>query len=438
MKVPESIRKLFELLKDKESANREVSEKEILQVTGWKKSTLVTYFSKDQLSDFLHEVREGAYEASNVAGPTPIQFLQLLSQSKHRRGLGHNCKFRLAKALLKKSRDNMLLALELYNRPSLENRLDSFVFCFCIAWEQLLKAILIEENTEEAIYKGKNKQTGFRRTISLRECLEKLYKPDDLVRRNIEKIVFYRDQAVHLLMPEVQGIMSRVFQSGVLNYTTEFQDFTESSFILPSHSGMISLVGDVRSVSNTALNSIYGKIAGDEISSLINELTEEAANIDDIKFAIPLNVKLIFAKEDDQGNVIHIAKADEGMEGLRNAIVIEKPTERSKTHPYRESNALKEINRRLREEYSEEILSRRLVKLNKDAGMSEVNSHCFRAVVEKLGWKKSDNRYHHQSKDPEYHYFSDAALDEFISKVMSNDGYLEKAKSDYSSKQKKE
>jgi hypothetical protein len=347
MKVPASINQLFELLQAKESSNQEVSEIEILQVTGWKKSTLITYLNKDQLSDFLHEVREGVYEASNVAGLTPVQFLQMLSQSKHRRGLGHNCKSRLAKALLKKSRDNMLLALELYNRPSLENRLDAFVFCFCIAWEQLLKAILIEQNTEDIIYKGKNKKTGFRQTISLRECLEKVYKPDSLVRRNIEKITFYRDQAVHLLMPEVQSIMSRVFQSGVLNYSTEFQDFTELPFISPSHSGMISLVGDIRSISNTALNSIYGKMAGGEISALINELTKEAESIDDIQFAIPLNVKLIFAKEDNKGNVIRIAKADEGMEGLRDAIVIEKPTERSKTHPYRESNALKEINRKI-------------------------------------------------------------------------------------------
>jgi len=434
MKVPASISQLFDLLQAKELSNQEVSEAEILQATGWKKSTLITYFSKDQLSEFLHQKKEGVYEASNVIGLTPIQFLQLLSQSKHRRGLGHNCKSRLAKALLKKPLDNMLLALELYNRPSLENRLDSFVFCFCISWEQLLKAILIERNTEEVIYKGKNKQTGFRRTISLRECLGKTYKPDNLIRKNIEKIAFYRDQAVHLLMPEVQGIMSRVFQSGVLNYSTEFRDFTELPFISPSQSGMISLVGDVRSISNATLNSIYGKMAGGEISSLINELTEEAENINDIRFAIPLNVKLIFAKEDDRGNVIRIAKADEGMEGLRDAIIIEKPAERSKTHPYRESNALKEINRRLREMYTEEVLSKKLVKRNKSTGLPEVNSYCFRAVVEKLGWKRSNNRYHHQSKDPEYHYFSDSALDEFISKIMSQDGYLEKARSDYSAK----
>lgn len=210
MKVPESHRNLLKLLQEKESKNEMVSKGEVLSVTGWKLATFMTYFSKDQLSDFLHKVDEDKYEASNSIGLTEIQFTQLLSQSKHRRGLGHNCKSRLAKALLKKSKDNMLLALELYNRPSLENRLDGLVFYFCIAWEQLLKAILIERDGEDSIYKGKNKRAGFRYTISIRDCLEKICKPDDSVRRNIEKVIFYRDQAVHLLMPEVQGIMSRV------------------------------------------------------------------------------------------------------------------------------------------------------------------------------------------------------------------------------------
>lgn len=331
----------------------------------------------------------------------------------------------------------MLLALELYNRPSLENRLDGFVFCFCIAWEQLLKSILIERHGEKSIYKGKNKATGFKQTISLRECIERIYKPDDLSRKNIEKIAFYRDQAVHLLMPEVQGIMSRVFQSGVLNYSVEFQSFTEIPFISSSHSGMISLVGDVRSVSNTVLHSNYGKDIGGEISSLIEDLTEEAARFDDIKFAIPLNVKLVFAKKDEDGNVIPIAKAEEGMEGLRKAIIVEKPTERSETHPYRESAALKEINTRLQTMYSEEMMAEYLVKRNKNTGKPEVNSHCFRSVVEKLKWKNSNNKYHYQSKDPEYHYFSDIALDEFVEKVMKNKEFLKKAKSDYSKRHKK-
>lgn len=88
MKTPESHKNLLDLLQEKESRNETISQEEILTATGWKLATLTTYFGKDQLSDFLHEIEEGLYEASNAIGLTEVQFTQLLSQSKHRRGLG--------------------------------------------------------------------------------------------------------------------------------------------------------------------------------------------------------------------------------------------------------------------------------------------------------------------------------------------------------------
>ncbi|MGD1944571.1 MAG: DUF3644 domain-containing protein [Leptolyngbyaceae cyanobacterium] len=209
MKITSSHKNLLELLQEKEVKGDAISEEEILEVSGWQKSTFSTYLKKGQLSDFLNEIGDGYFEASNSANLSAQQFTQMLSQSKHRRGLGHNCKSRLAKALLRKSRDNMLLGLELYNRPSLENRMDGFVLCFCTAWEQLLKAILIEKEGEETIFRKARNNKGIRETISLRDCLGRLFRSDDVIRRNVERIIFYRDQAAHLLMPEVQSIMSR-------------------------------------------------------------------------------------------------------------------------------------------------------------------------------------------------------------------------------------
>ena len=201
MATRKSQQELLTLLKKKEKAGESVTLDAILKCTKWKKSTFYTYWNKGRLNDFLNETESGVYTPLNISGLTEDEFSRLLSQSIHRQELGHVCKSRLAKALLGKSRDNMLLAIELYNRPSLDNRLDSFVLCFCVAWEQLLKAILIEKNGEDSIFKNKYKKNRIRETISLRGCLDKLYRKDDLVRKNIELITHYRDQAVHLLMP---------------------------------------------------------------------------------------------------------------------------------------------------------------------------------------------------------------------------------------------
>jgi ribosomal protein S25 len=437
MQIASAHQKLLDFLQKKEAKGEAISEQEILLTSGWQKTTFTTYLNKGQLADFLNEVNPGVFEASNTIGLSIQQFTKLLSQSKHRRGLGHNCKSRLSKALLKKSRDNMLLALELYNRPSLENRMDTFVLCFCTAWEQFLKAILIEEKGEEFIFRNNHNSARIRETISLRECLSELYHSEDVIRKNIERITYYRDQAVHLLMPEVQGIMSRIFQSGVLNYSSKFSEFTEQPFISSTHSGMLSLVGDLKSISAPALHSSYGKEIGDEILNLIADLTEEAKNADDIQFAIPLSVKLVFAKKNDEGNMVTLAMAEEGMEGLKRAIIIEKPIDRERTHPFGENAAISEINKRLYERYADSTLSSKLVARNKLTKRLEVNSCCFRAVVAKLKWKNSENQYHYESKNPVYRRFSDSAIEGFIKKVMDNDEYLKRARENHVRSMKK-
>ncbi len=121
---------LLNLLQERESAGRSVTLEEILAETGWRKISLETYIKKGQLSEYLNEVGSEEFAVSNTTNLDALTFSRNLSQSKHRRELGFNCKSGLAKALLHKARDNMMLALELYNRPSLDNRLDAFVLCF--------------------------------------------------------------------------------------------------------------------------------------------------------------------------------------------------------------------------------------------------------------------------------------------------------------------
>ena len=423
-------------MQNKEAGANPVSTEEILEATGWKPVTFETYFAKGQLSEYLSKTDDSIFAVSNTIGLEPITFSRNLSQSKHRRELGHNCKSRLAKALLKKSRDNMILALELYNRPSLENRLDSFVLCFCTAWEQLLKAILIERDGEKKIFQSKPGSDGIRKTISLRDCLNRNFESNSRVRKNIERISYYRDQAVHLLMPELQGSISRIFQSGVMNYSKMFNDFSQQAFLPSSHAGMLSLIGEISSPSNATIIARYGDRVGDELISLLDSLNEEVENINDIEFAIPLDVRLVFAKNDKEGNSVTLSKAEAGMEGLAKAIVVEKPVDRSKTHPYRTGDAVQEINKRIREQYSDDYLREYLRCSSAPNGKTEINDFDFRSIAHKLGWKNGNNAEHYKNENPETHYYSDKAIEESISKILGNEGYLDNARKSYSNRSK--
>lgn len=173
MKVTKSQLALYSFVKKKEESGQVFSISQLIKATGWKESTFKTYLKKGQLADFISETSNGYYEASNSLKLNEIEFAKRLSQSKHIQTLGHNCSSKLAKALLHKSRDNMTLALELYNRPSLDNRMDAFVMCFCTAWEQFLKAMIIENSGENSIFKAKNKQ-GYRETLSFESALIEL------------------------------------------------------------------------------------------------------------------------------------------------------------------------------------------------------------------------------------------------------------------------
>lgn len=422
MAASEQQKKFFKFLQRKQSSKKTFTEKEVEKATGWSDSTFPTYLAKGQLSDYVTEQAEGVFIATNVLNIELKDFVKQLSQSKHQRSLGHKCKSPLARALLQKSRDNMYLALELYNRPSLVNKLDGFVMLFSTAWEQLLKSILIERDGEDSIF-VKNNKKGRKESISLRDGLNRYFEGRSLIKKNIETVVDLRDQAVHLLVQELQGVASRIFQSGIFNFSKEFEKFSDTFFINNQNVGMVSLVGSFELPSLSVLNSHYGE-AAKEILSLAKDLESEIDDSDDIEFAIPLNVNLVFSKKDGSQPEIILAKADSGMEGLNKAYVISKTSDLEETHPYLTNQAIDEINKRLIQRYNKTVLNEHLVAVNNKTQKKHFNSHDFKVLMRKLKYKNSNNEFHYGINNPEMHRYSERAIEAIIEKVMSNESYL--------------
>ena len=74
--------------------------------------------------------------------------------------------------MLDKSEEAFLMAIEIYNKPTISYRLEGFSFFICNAWELLLKAKMLKEN--EKIY-YQDKPT---RTISLTNCIIHIFTND--------------------------------------------------------------------------------------------------------------------------------------------------------------------------------------------------------------------------------------------------------------------
>ncbi|AIU66473.1 DUF3644 domain-containing protein [Vibrio coralliilyticus] len=428
---------LYQFLQKHQTESSTFTKEELIAHVGWKPSTFKSYYGKGQITQFLAEIGVNTYEAINVLDVSFIEFKKRLSQSKHYQELGHKCKSNLAKALLKKSKDNMMLALELYNRPSLENKLDGFVMMYSTAWEQLLKAIIIERDGEEAVFEKANKQ-GVKKTISFRQCLDKLFKENDNVRKNISRIADWRDGAVHLLMPELQGLASRIFQSGVLNYSSKFQEFAEVPFMRSQHAGMISLVGDFKMPPEPVLRSLYGKAAEDMLE-LAQTVQDEIEKEDDIEFAIPINVSLVYARDEKDSQIILAAangKAQD-LEQLKKALVVEKQVDPEKTHTFTQKTAIDAINKTLHANYDMAKLEKCLVARDKK-GKPTINSHCFQAAVSKLNWKATCNKHHHYQKISNTHIYSQDAVDELVRQITTKDNFIKQAKSKAKKKRNKQ
>ena len=92
----------------------------------------------------------------------------------------------IADLLLEKSKEAFILAVEIYNKPTIRYRVEGFAFFICNAWELMLKSHLIKTKGEQSIYYKDNPE----RTINLENCIRLIFTNDkDPLRLNLEKII---------------------------------------------------------------------------------------------------------------------------------------------------------------------------------------------------------------------------------------------------------
>ena len=63
--------------------------------------------------------------------------------------------------LLNKSQEAFILAIELYNKPTIKYRVEGFSLFICNAWELMLKAHLLKTRGPQSIYYADNTKTNY-------------------------------------------------------------------------------------------------------------------------------------------------------------------------------------------------------------------------------------------------------------------------------------
>lgn len=317
---------------------------------------------------------------------------------------------RLSKILLERSQEAYLLALDLYNRPTIRYRVEGFCFLFTNAWELLLKAKTIEDTKKDRSIFYRKKRGQPRRSISLRDALKQVFpQENDPIRRNIEEIADLRDWAVHLVIPELEAVYGGMFQAGVINYADKLQEWFGLSLTDRASPSMLSLVFDVKEVDPVTIQKRYGKEVLDFIIAKTESVEDAISEMNDPQFGIPITYRLVLTKKPNEADII-LSLEDRGGPA---AHFIQVPKDISRTHPYTFRQLLDRIAGRLGESHS-------------------FNQYDLHAVLRKLKIKKSrHSKYHYLVEATGTHLYSRDLLRLVVNNVKKQPGYLARARRSY-------
>lgn len=303
--------------------------------------------------------------------------------------------------LLKKSKEAFMMAIEIYNKPTIQYRVEGFSFFICNAWELMLKAHIINKFGESKVYYPDNPN----RTISLENCINKIFTNNKApLRLNLEKIIELRNTSTHFITEEYEMIYIPLFQSCVFNFIEKMQEFhnIDMTEIIPQN--FITLTVSMRSLNEYEIRAKYpDEIANKMIntSSTISEMVENSNS----NFAIRIDHHHFLTKD--------INKATSSVYIDKNATtgitIVKELKDPNDTHKYTAKNCIKEINKKLR-------------KLNiKISINSDFNMYHFNLFTKYFGIK-DNSKYcyiHKISSSPTYSY-SIHTIDFIVDEIKKN------------------
>ncbi len=245
----------------------------------------------------------------------------------------------------------MLAAVEIYNKPGIAYREESFTILLPNAWELALKALL-SKNGKSIFYPKKRKQPY--RTLSWQDALTaaEKYFPASLpalpVRKNLDLLSTYRDNAVHFYNAKAFGcVIYALAQTSIVN----FRNLLEYSFnvefgeeftwhLMPL--GMHPPVDPVEYISKGYESEKLGKSAIRQfIAELVSAFKEvQDAGAETTRLMTVFTLKLESAKKTQVADaIVGVTTSDTTIGPL----AIFKTQDPNVTHPLRQKDVMAEV-----------------------------------------------------------------------------------------------
>ena len=272
--------------------------------------------------------------------------------------------------LIEKSKEAFVMAVEIYNKPSIKYRIEGFSFFICNAWELMLKAHLIKKSGIESIYYKDNTE----RTITLENCLQKIFTNEKTpLRRNLMKIIELRNTSTHFVTEEYEMVYIPLFQACVLNFVEKMQEFhgVDMTEVVPQN--FLTLAISMKALDENEIRAKYPEEIAKKLIDTHNQLEPMIAE-NNQSFAIKIEHLHYITKDKSKAtSFVYVDKDAEA--GVK---IIKELKDPNNTHKYTMKNAIKEINRRLQSMGIDFVINQYIFDLfNKAYGIKENEKYCY-------------------------------------------------------------
>lgn len=245
----------------------------------------------------------------------------------------------LVTRLLEKSKEAFMMAIEIYNKPSIKYRVEGFSFFICNAWELMLKARIAKTQGSEAIYYKDNPN----RTITLENCIKVVFTNEHSpIHKNLMRIVELRNTSTHFIVEEYEMVYIPLFQACVLNYTEKMQEFHSIDITELVPQNFLTLSISMKALDAAEIRAKYPGQIAERLLSTNSTLASEVAENNNA-FAIRIEHYHYITKDKSQAtDIVHIeSSADTGVQ------IIKELKDPNNTHKYSAKKCIQEINNRL-------------------------------------------------------------------------------------------
>lgn len=242
--------------------------------------------------------------------------------------------------IIEKSQEAFLLAIEIYNKPTIKYRVEGFNFFICNAWELMLKAYLIRKNGKNSIYYSVKKGIPTR-TLSLSDCVKKVFTNDkDPLRINLEQLISLRDTSTHFIIPEYEKIYTSLFQACLLNYMRKLNEFFSINIKEKINTTMLNIFIDDKELTEIELVKKYDNSIVRRLNKNSNKINKIIDNSPNDKFAQIISFDYAIVKNPSKadGTFTITENADDAI------MFVDRPKNANLTHPYNGKRLIQSLN----------------------------------------------------------------------------------------------